>query len=240
MNRFSYLKTMPKSELILWSIIRLCIVGWLFYEIFNASTKDVFQALFSLIFTFLWDMFQIFGGKSFIKNVSSHAQTALTIFILFGSFLGTKFKFYIDLEWYDIVLHVISGAICAWFGYDFAVIVQGKKKPLAPTLAALFSIGFAFFIAVGWEFYEFSMDQLHGTNLQCWSPTSNSGLIDTMTDLIAGACGAIPTTILTALQRNGYIGRNRKARREKIIKEQELWNKAAETYRKLKDEENIK
>lgn len=240
MNRFSYLKTMPKSELILWTFIRLCIVGWFFYEIFNASTKDAFQALFSLIFTFLWDMFQIFGGKSFIKNVSSHAQTALTVFILFGSLVGTKFKFYIDLEWYDLTLHLLSGAISAWFGYDFAFIVQGKKRPLSPALAALFALGFSFFIAVGWEFFEFSMDTLHGTNLQMSSPNSDSGLIDTMTDLIACAVGTVPSAILTALQRNGYIGRNRKARREKIVKEQELWNKTCEEYRKLKTEETIK
>lgn len=240
MNRFSYLKTMPKSELILWTVIRLCIVGWFFYEIFNASTKDAFQALFSLIFTFLWDMFQIFGGKSFIKNVSSHAQTALTVFILFGSLVGTKFKFYIDLEWYDLTLHLLSGAISAWFGYDFAFIVQGKKRPLSPALAALFALGFSFFIAVGWEFFEFSMDTLHGTNLQMSSPNSDSGLIDTMTDLIACAVGTVPSAILTALQRNGYIGRNRKARREKIVKEQELWNKTCEAYRKLKAEETIK
>ena len=240
MNRFSYLKTMPKSELILWTVIRLCIVGWFFYEIFNASTKDAFQALFSLIFTFLWDMFQIFGGKSFIKNVSSHAQTALTVFILFGSLVGTKFKFYIDLEWYDLTLHLLSGAISAWFGYDFAFIVQGKKRPLSPALAALFALGFSFFIAVGWEFFEFSMDTLHGTNLQMSSPNSDSGLIDTMTDLIACAVGTVPSAILTALQRNGYIGRNRKSRREKIVKEQELWNKTCEEYRKLKTEETIK
>lgn len=240
MNRFSYLKTMPKSELILWTVIRLCIVGWFFYEIFNASTKDAFQALFSLIFTFLWDMFQIFGGKSFIKNVSSHAQTALTVFILFGSLVGTKFKFYIDLEWYDLTLHLLSGAISAWFGYDFAFIVQGKKRPLSPALAALFALGFSFFIAVGWEFFEFSMDTLHGTNLQMSSPNSDSGLIDTMTDLIACAVGTVPSAILTALQRNGYIGRKRKARREKIVKEQELWDKTCEEYRKLKTEETIK
>lgn len=240
MNRFSYLKTMPKSELILWTVIRLCIVGWFFYEIFNASTKDAFQALFSLIFTFLWDMFQIFGGKSFIKNVSSHAQTALTVFILFGSLVGTKFKFYIDLEWYDLTLHLLSGAISAWFGYDFAFIVQGKKRPLSPALAALFALGFSFFIAVGWEFFEFSMDTLHGTNLQMSSPNSDSGLIDTMTDLIACAVGTVPSAILTALQRNGYIGRNCKVRREKIVKEQELWNKTCEEYRKLKTEETIK
>lgn len=240
MKRFSYLKTMPKTELVLWTLMRLCIVVWFFYELFSGEGKDSLQALFSLIFTFLWDIFQIFGGKSFIKNVSSHAQTALTIFIFLGSFLSKAFDLFLVWEWYDIVLHIVSGAICAWFGYDFAVIVQGKNKPLAPTLAALFSIGFAFFIAVGWEFYEFSMDRLHGTFLQCSLPNSDSGLIDTMTDLIAGAVGTIPATILTAMQRNGYIGRNRKARREQIKKEQEIWNKSFEIAQKLKEEENKK
>ena len=217
MNRFSYLKTMPKSELILWTVIRLCIVGWFFYEIFNASTKDAFQALFSLIFTFLWDMFQIFGGNSFIKNVSSHAQTALTIFIFLGSFLSKAFNLFFVFEWYDILLHIVSGAICAWFGYDFACIIQRKKGQCAATLAAIFGLMFALSIAVGWEFYEFLMDTLHGTNLQLAKPGEETamfdlskyngeygylGLWDTMTDMMMNAVGGIAGMIFMIILRN--------------------------------------
>lgn len=235
MKKFSYLKQMPKWELALWMIMRAAMAVWCISEFIKGDLTNGFQAFFSLIFTHLWDMFQLWGGRSFIKRVSFRAQTALNIFIFFGSFLADMLNLFLVVSWYDVALHVISGAVSAWFGYDFAVIIQGKKRPISPALAALFSIGFAFAIAIGWEFYEFSMDTLHGTFLQCSLPNSDSGLIDTMTDLIACTCGALPAMFLTAFQRNGYIGRNCKERRRKIAEEKRLWD---EKYEKAFGAEN--
>lgn len=233
MKKFAYLKTMNKAELALWTAIRLALIIWCFYEMFFGEVTLCLEALFSFIFTFLWDFFQFFGQKSFISKVNVHAQTLLNVFILFGALIGTKTHLFHDTAWYDVMLHFLSGAMSAWFGYDFAVVMQGKKKPLSPALATLFALGCAFTIAVGWEFYEFSMDSLHGTYLQCNDPNSNSGLIDTMTDLIACAIGTVPTAIITAFQRNGYIGRNRKARKARIAEENAKWEKAYEIYESL-------
>ena len=74
------------------------------------------------------------------------------------------------------------------------------------TLAAIFGLMFAVTIAAGWEFYEFLMDTLHGTNLQLAKAGPETamfdlakyhgeygyiGLVDTMTDMMMNVVGGI-------------------------------------------------
>ena len=71
--------------------------------------------------------------------------------------------------------------------------------------------------AVGWEFYEFLMDTLHGTNLQLAKEGAETamfdlseyngeygyiGLVDTMTDMIMNASGGIAGMIFMIILRN--------------------------------------
>lgn len=236
-QRFSYFKKLPLSTRIFWILMRGTLLIWSIVELATGNTTTGLQALFSFIFAHLWDLFQILGPNSFISKLPYQSQTALTIFIMFGSFFGTVFTMFAQLPLYDKALHAISGAIATWAGYDFAVAMQGKRKPIAPSLAALFSVFFSFFVAVGWEFYEFTMDNLHGTNLQCSTPISDSGLYDTMFDLIACAIGTIIMVFLNSFYKNGLIGKNRKERRAKILEEQRLWDERYDKMMALEQEE---
>ena len=110
------------------------------------------------------------------------------------------------LAHFDDFMHLLSGFVCAAFGFDFARIIQRKKGPCAVTLAAIFGLMFAVTIAAGWEFYEFLMDTLHGTNLQLAKAGPETamfdlakyhgeygyiGLVDTMTDMMMNVVGGI-------------------------------------------------
>ena len=102
-------------------------------------------------------------------------------------------------------------------GYDFAVIIQRKKGECAATLAAIFALMFALSIAVGWEFYEFLMDTLHGTNLQLARAGEETamfdlakyrneygylGLVDTMTDMMMNTIGGLVGMTVMIIVRN--------------------------------------
>ena len=141
----------------------------------------------------------------------------LNVIIFVGIVIGSYFGFFDKIWWFDIFMHVLSGFVCAVFGYDFAVIIQRKKGQCAATLAALFAIMFALSIAVGWEFYEFLMDTLHGTNLQLAKAGEETamfdlskyrgeygylGLVDTMTDMMMNAGGGIVGMIFMIVLRN--------------------------------------
>lgn len=210
-------KNIPKAQFAFWIITRIALLICACYSFVHGDLVMGFESVFCFIFTHLWDMFQVFGNGSFIEEVPPISQTALNIIIFVGIVIGSYFGFFDKISWFDEVMHAFSGVVCAVFGYDFAVIIQRKKGQCAATLAALFSIMFALSIAVGWEFYEFLMDTLHGTNLQLSKPGEETamfdlskynneygylGLVDTMTDMMMNAIGGLCGMIFMIVLRN--------------------------------------
>lgn len=207
----------PKAQLIFWICVRISMIICATYSFVHGDLVMGFESVFCWIFTHLYDMFQIFGHTSFIIEVPPLSQTMLNIIIFIGIVIGSYFGMFDKVFWFDTFMHIMSGVVCAVFGYDFAVIIQRKKGQCAATLAALFSIMFALSIAVGWEFYEFLMDTLHGTNLQLAkfgeetamfdiSKYHNEygylGLFDTMTDMMMNAIGGLCGMVFMIVLRN--------------------------------------
>lgn len=204
---------LPKNQRILWLALRIIILGWGIYGLFHGSVVEFLEAIFAIIFTHLWDFFQIFGKKSFIIEVEASTQTMLTLFIFIAVCVGSTLNNRTTFEHFDIVTHFASGVLSAWFGYDFANIIYRKRGDLGPAMSSLFSLAFALSIAVGWEIYEFSMDKLYGMTLQ-------KGNTDTMVDFISCAVGAVITMLFVAFLRNGIIGKNK----EKVKEERHFEN----------------
>lgn len=201
---------LPKSQKILWIILRIIIICWGIYGLFHGSVVEFLEAIFAVIFTHLWDFFQIFGKKSFIIEVGSSAQTVLNIFIFIAVVIGSTLNNRTAFRDFDIVTHCMAGFISAWFGYDFANIVYRKRGDLGPAMSSLFSLTFALALSVGWEIYEFSMDRIYGLTLQNSAPNTEAGLIDTMVDFIMCAIGSVIGMLLIAFIRNGIIGKHKK------------------------------
>ena len=145
----------PKAQLVFWIIVRISMLVCATYSFVTGDVVMGFESIFCFIFSHLWDMFQIFGHTSFIIEVPPLSQTMLNLIIFIGIVFGSYFKLFDIVSWFDNFMHILSGIVCAVFGYDFAVIIQRKKGQCAATLAALFSIMFALSIAVGWEFTNF-------------------------------------------------------------------------------------
>lgn len=208
---------LPKNQRILWICLRVIILCWGLFGLFHGSVVEFLEAIFAIIFTHLWDFFQIFGKKSFIIEVEASTQTMLSLFIFIGVCVGSTINNRTTFEHFDIVTHCASGVLSAWFGYDFANIIYRKRGDLGPAMSSLFSLAFALSIAVGWEVYEFTMDSLYGMTLQ-------KGNTDTMVDFIACAIGAVVTMLLVAFYRNGIIGKNKEEVKEerRLINEQRL------------------
>lgn len=196
----------PKAQLVFWIIVRASMLICAGYSFATGDVVMGFESIFCFIFTHLWDLFQILGNGSFIEEVPPLSQTMLNIIIFLGIVVGSYMGWFDKFGWYDNFMHVMSGVVCAVFGYDFAVIIQRKKGQCAATLAAIFGLMFALSISVGWEFYEFAMDTLHGTNLQLSKAGEETamfdlakynneygmiGLRDTMTDMIMNAIGGV-------------------------------------------------
>lgn len=196
----------PKVQFVFWIIVRISMIVCAAYSFIHGDKVMGFESVACFIFSHLWDMFQIFGGESFIIEVPPLSQTLLNIIIFIGIVFGSYLELFDKIWWFDNFMHILSGFVCASFGYDLAVILQRKKGKCSIILAAMFGLMFALSIAVGWEFYEFLMDSLHGTNLQLSKAGPETamfdiskyhneygylGLVDTMTDMMMNSIGGI-------------------------------------------------
>lgn len=210
-------KDVPAAQLIFWIIVRAAMIVCATYSFVHGDLVMGFESVFCFIFTHLWDLFQILGNGSFIEEVPPLNQTMLNIIIFIGIVFGSYLGLFDQYKWFDEFMHIMSGMVCAVFGYDFAVIIQRKKGECAATLAAIFSLMFALSIAVGWEFYEFLMDTLHGTNLQLAKAGEETaayditrfrgeygylGLFDTVTDMMMNTIGGVIGMIFMIVVRN--------------------------------------
>ena len=185
---------LPKAVQITWWVCRGLLFIWGTVMMFSGYTTEFLEAMFGIIFTHLWDLFQLLGGKTFITLVPHKVQTMLNILICFGIVVGTTVNKFTNFEHIDVPEHFMAGFIATAGSYELAVIIQGKQpkdKRISPALAAMFSLAFGVTLLTGWEFYEFTMDRLYGLNLQRSVFNSEDGLIDTMIDLIVGAAGSL-------------------------------------------------
>lgn len=211
----------PKSHWHLWIVLRAGIMLWGIYGLFHGSVVEFLEAIFAILFTHMWDYFQVFGGNSFITRVDYLSGTMLNLFIFIGVVIGTTLNNRTDFQSFDLVTHFCAGFLAAWFGYEFSIIIQGRYGRLSPALSAMFAICFSLGISVAWEIYEFTMDRLYGMSLQCSEPTSEIGLLDTMTDFIMAAVGGLLGMFLVAFYKNGKFGKNKKAVRARIAEEKQ-------------------
>ena len=226
-KKLNKIGAVPMPQLILWWVIRFSLLGFSMYGILHGSTTQFLMGLFAIAFTHMWDMWQLFGGKSFITRVGYFPQTLLNIFIGFGVVVGYFLNTKTNFPYTNVIEHFMAGVVAAYFAYDFTVVFQGHKRHLSPALASMFSLMFAVFISVAWEFYEFTMDRLYGYTLQRSFILDEGGLVDTMLDLILSGAGALIGMFFVAFSKNGIIGKNRKEVRARV-KEQSRIDRAEE------------
>lgn len=204
------------SHQVTWYVCRAIIFIWGGVMLFSGHTTEFLEAVFAIMFTFLWDLFQLLGGRTFITLVPYYLQTIGNVFICFGVSVGSTLNKFTTFEHIDIPEHFLAGYIAAAGGYELAVIIQSKQpkdKKISPALASMFSLTFSVCVLTGWEFYEFSMDRIYGLYLQRSDYYSESGLLDTMADLIIGSAGAVTCMLTTAFAKAGRLGKKKKKKK---------------------------
>jgi hypothetical protein len=135
----------------------------------------------------------------FTKLQFKLALIVLYFIFLYGSqYLGPILGWYEKIEWWDTLLHGMSGVLLAFIGIALYKHVVDKKTVVEtfPWFVFLFVLSFAVLGGTLWEIGEFSADHLFGTTFQ------NGSLKDTMTDLIADTIGGMVIAIWYGLLTN--------------------------------------
>ncbi|MDX1561429.1 MAG: hypothetical protein R3305_00800, partial [Gammaproteobacteria bacterium] len=142
----------------------------------------------------------------------SEFQVAAVAFIFAALFLGEIRSYYDRFWWWDIALHASSGLLLGILGFLLVYILNENERAdlhMRPRFVALFAFLFAFAVGAAWEVFEFSMDRLFGTQMQKPMFGDDSGLTDTMWDLIVDGVGAFVVATLgwwySRKQRRSFI-----------------------------------
>ena len=220
-KRLSRIPALPKATQYTWWACRLSLFIWGVWGMLHGYTSEFVQATFAIIFTHLWDMFQLFGGTSFIKKVPYYLQTMLNVFICLACVVGTTLNTRTSFDGVDIPEHIFAGYLATTGAFVLSGIMQKDKHPIKVSVQALFAMGCGVMLLVGWEFYEFTMDRLYGFVMQHGQKPYAEGLTDTMIDLMVGSAGALLAMFLDSFRKAGLIGKNKKEVRAAFLKERE-------------------
>lgn len=127
----------------------------------------------------------LLGLTVFLHPMPSPYFTAILAFAFFAQYFGMMWDFYINIWWWDIVVHFASGFLLGCMGYYLYTLLTRKSEAEAPiAVSVLFAIFFAIACAGGWEIYEFCADTFGGLSSQV-------DLQDTMEDIICGTASGL-------------------------------------------------
>lgn len=160
----------------------LIILLYAVFSAFNSSYLLAVQSIF--LFILLW--FVTFRYYFFLDRNSLLFMTNL--FIFGAGFLGFILGFYIKIWFFDLIIHFYAGMIL--IHYALAFIWELKKQIHISNyyLLAFFLFIFSVSILVFWELIEYIFDIFLNTNHTHYK---ESGIHDTMMDLIVGIIGSI-------------------------------------------------
>ncbi|TBW55147.1 hypothetical protein EZI54_11860 [Marinobacter halodurans] len=126
--------------------------------------------------------------------VPPQLQLLAILFVFASLFLGEVRDYYTRYWWWDVLLHTSSGFLLGIVGFLLVHILNEIERidmHLKPGFVAFFAFMFAVGCGALWEIFEFTMDQVFGTNMQKAMLGDPSGLTDTMWDLIVDTIGAL-------------------------------------------------
>lgn len=213
-KKLNKIPELPKVTQYTWWACRLALFVWGVWGLLHGYTSEIIQAAFAIIFTHLWELFQLLGGKSFITKVPYYLQTMLNVFICLACVVGTTLNTRTDFQGIDIPEHIFAGYLATTGAFVLSGIMQGEKNPIKVSVQALFSLGFGVALLVGWEYYEFTMDRLYGFVMQHGQLPYSEGLTDTMVDLMLGTGGCLAAMFVEAFRKAGLLGKGKEERRK--------------------------
>ena len=210
-------------EIIVFFAIIACFLFALIYFLIFMPEKNFAVQLTMRLIVFPIMLLPFLISKIFKITFPSLICIAFYLFMLISMFLGSFMGLYQILPFYDFIVHVISGVL---FGLISLCLLPAfcREKNYSAFFAFLFVFSFALMIGGVWEIYEFTVDGLLGQNCQRFMKdgvmlVGRDALLNTMTDLIADAVGALIAgliALILALKNKDFITLFQIRRKKKI------------------------
>lgn len=168
----------------------------------NLILNLIFQNWFSLFLITLIMVIltlPILFRKQHAIDIPAEFHLISVVFAIAALYLGEIQMFYIRFWWWDLLLHSSAGFLLGIVGFLLAYLLNESRRielSLTSGFIAFFAFTFAVSIGTIWEIFEFGMDELVQTRMQKPMLDDDSGLTDTMFDVILNLLGAIFISVL--------------------------------------------
>ena len=135
----------------------IVVIFYLISGLIKWDMTTIFACVLSLIFMVITN---VIGKKIGFGN---GIKILIYVFILSTEILGEIYHFYVDVWWFDIVMHTYFAFIVSYAGL---YLIRYFKIKGSIYFVILFIFSLAMMTESVWEIFEFSMERVIGTDMQ--------------------------------------------------------------------------
>ena len=146
-------------------LLRVSVILTMVAQIFNQDWESVFFCLLALFLM----MIPSFIEHNWHIDIPDTLEVIVIIFIYAAEILGELKAYYINVPFWDTMLHTTTGFLAAAVGFSLCDIFnrnENIKFNLSPFFLAFVAFCFSMTVGVLWEFFEFGMDFFTGSDMQ--------------------------------------------------------------------------
>ena len=146
-------------------VLTLIVVFSVIRQFFLGNYHNMFLGILTLILF----MVPQFLDKKLSVTIPVGLETVILIFIFSAEILGEINAFYVKIPIWDSILHTTNGFLMAAIGFALIDLFNRSEKfsiKMSPYFVAFFAFCFSMTVGVLREFFEFSMDQFFGLDMQ--------------------------------------------------------------------------
>ena len=128
-----------------------------------------YHSVFLCVLTLLLFNIPLLANKVLKVTLPKELEVIIILFIFAAEILGEIGSFYTHISWWDTMLHTVNGFLMAAIGFALIDILNSTPKfhfNLSPLFVAVVAFCFSMTVGVIWEFFEFGMDYIFGTDMQ--------------------------------------------------------------------------
>lgn len=148
-----------KGVTAVYLILRASVLLIMVAQIFNRNFENVFLCILTLV---LFMMPSIIERRLHI-DLPDTMEIVILLFIYAAEILGEIQAWYLNVPFWDMLLHTLNGFLCAALGFSLVNILNRDNRismNLSPFYVAVMAFCFSMTVGVLWEFFEWAVD--------CW------------------------------------------------------------------------
>lgn len=154
-----------KRMAVLYIFLRLSVIAVMVAQIFNRNYENVFLCVLTLVLFMLPAMLE----RKLRIDLPDTLEVIILLFIYAAEIFGEIQAYYVNVTFWDTMLHTINGFLCAAIGFSLVDLLNRNERVslrLSPFYMAVVAFCFSMTVGVLWEFFERFADTVFLLDMQ--------------------------------------------------------------------------